>query len=138
MLLPSSLYNIDPNDIEPRSRISKTWKIDHNKNRILTQFIDGVEAVAQDIWAMLTVEKKGWDIHTDNYGIEFPEFYGAPKEIIKSRIESCVRRTLTQDERITGISDFEVEFRDNGRIAVIEFTFSCAEGIGDINVEVEL
>lgn len=138
MLLPSSLYNIDPNDIEPRSRISKTWKLDHNKNRILTQFIDGVEAVAQDIWAMLTVEKKGWDIHTDSYGSRLPELYGLSMSDIKSRLESYVRQTLTQDERITGVSNFEVVFRDNGRIAIIEFTFSCAEGIGDLSMEVEL
>lgn len=138
MLLPSSYLNVDIKDIEPRERISKTWKLDHKKNRVITQFIDGVEALAQDIWAMLTVEKKGYEIHTDNYGSRFPELYGRSTEVIKSRLESYVRETLTQDERITGISNFEVEFKELGRIAVIEFDFSCSEGVGRIAQEVEL
>ena len=46
-MLPEKLIYIDPDDIRPGERVSKTFRLDHEKKRVVSDYIDGREAIAQ-------------------------------------------------------------------------------------------
>lgn len=105
-MLPKNLSYINTEDIKPAERVSRTFRLDHEKKRVISQPIDGQEAIAQAIWINLGIEKGVWEIHTPEFGIEFAKFYGKDKDWVKAQLEMVIRRALAWDERIYSTSNY--------------------------------
>ncbi len=112
---------IDPEDLKLKIRTSKTWKLDKDKKRVTSEFIDELEAVKQATFIHLSIENKSSYIHTDGFGVKFQQFYGMPIDLVMAKLPGVVKDALAWDERILNVSDFEFEKVDHNRI----LRFSC-------------
>lgn len=108
---------------------SLTYKI--NGDRIQGQ-IDGLDAVKQAVELALSTERFEYPIYSTDYGIETKDLIGAQREYVRGDMERRISECLAQDDRITGISDFDITF--SGETATATFTVETE--FGNLNEEV--
>jgi len=113
-----------------QSRSSDTYKLEIDRNRIRGR-TDGREAVRQAVYLILNVERYAYPIYSRNYGIELADLAGKPKDYAMSEMKRRITQALTQDERITGVDQWE--FILNRNKVLVSFTvhtvFGELEGI---------
>lgn len=114
---------------------TKSWKIDFDEKRILPIMVEEAELVGQEAWGDLSVERYGWYIHTDGYGVEFAELYGLPIDLVLARLETNIREALSIDERIESVDNFIMEAKDDGKIIA---SFEVHTIYGTVEQEIEL
>lgn len=109
-------YGANVDDFHP----SKTWRLSGNR---LQGMIDGVDAVKQSVDYMLSTERFYYDIYSYDYGAEFSGLIGKDKSYIKADIERVITEAVLQDDRVTGVTDFEITFdRDTANVKFIVIT----------------
>lgn len=126
-MLPDKMRFINPEDMAPLKRVSRTFKLDHANKRVISEYIDGREAVAQAIWINLGIERGVWSIHTKEYGVEFAKYYGGDKDLARGQLESVIKRALAWDERIFSTSNYVIEEASPDTLTV-EFDVTSSEG----------
>ena len=67
----------------------------------------------QAIYFMLNSERYQFPIYSTNYGMELKDLIGMPRNLAESEIRRRVEDCLTQDDRITGVSDFRFQHKRN-------------------------
>lgn len=124
-------------DYEDELAPSKTYRLDPENKRI-TGFIDGVEAIRQYIYKVLSTERASFSIYGTedgiNYGIEKDRFIGKNLSFITSDIERTIKDALMQDERILGIKDFSIKEPQGDSL---EVDFTVVTILGDVAVKEE-
>lgn len=110
---------------------SKQHRMDLENNRILGT-CDNLEAVKQSVFKILNSERYAYLIYSWNYGIELMDLYGKPPMFVCPEIERRVKEALFQDDRITGIDEFEFDISKKG---VVSVTFTVHTLFGDLNEE---
>ena len=65
---------------------------------------DGLEAIKQAVFHILSTERYAYQIYDENYGVEFEKYKGRSFEYLKTTIQSTVRDALLQDGRIIGVN----------------------------------
>lgn len=124
-------------DYEDELMSSKTYRLDPETKRI-TGYIDGVEAIRQHVYKVLSTERASFSIYgTDdgiNYGVELERFIGKSFSFIKSDIERTITDALMQDERILGVKDFYIGDPQNDTLTV---SFGVSTIFGDIEISEE-
>lgn len=118
-------YGADTTSPKP----SKTFRLAENGH--IEGFVDGREAVAQAVKLMLSTERFAYPIFSPDYGVEREDLIGARREFVVGDIERRIAETLAEDDRITGIKDFELTFC--GETANVSFT--AVTIFGNISVE---
>ena len=63
--------------------------------------VDGLEAMKQAVYLILSVERYDYLIHSWNYGVELQDLYGMPTSYCIPEIERRIREALLQDDRWT-------------------------------------
>lgn len=117
-------YGDDTTSFKP----SLTYQI---KGNHIEGMIDGIEAVRQAIELILSTERFEWVIFSTDYGIETKDLIGKDRELIRGDLERRVSECLAEDDRITGISDFVIDFdRENANV-----TFTANTIFGDVPEE---
>lgn len=124
-------------DLEEELTPTRTYKLNFETKRI-TESIDGVEAIRQYVYKVLSTERASFAIYgTDegiNYGVELQRFIGRPFSFISSDIERTVSEALLQDERILAIKDFVIGEPIND---TLEVSFTVSTLYGDIKISEE-
>lgn len=119
---------------------SKTYRLDFENKRI-TGSIDGVEAIRQYIYKILSTERASYPIYGTeegvNYGVEKERFIGKAFSFIASDIERTINDALLQDERILGVRDFVIG-EPQGDTLRISCTVSTILGDVEINEEARI
>lgn len=110
---------------------SKQHKMLFDANRIMNT-CDGLEAVKQSVFKILNTERYDYLIYSWNYGIELKDLYGKSPTYVCPEIERMVKEALSQDDRITGVDDFEFDISKNGMVSV---SFTVHTIFGDLNEE---
>mgnify|MGYP000943452365 CR=1 FL=1 len=110
---------------------SKTWKI--NGSHIQGQ-IDGLEAVNQAVDLILSTERFEYEIYSWDYGFETKDLIGHSREYVQGDLERRIEEALAEDDRVTGISDFNLAF--SGEMATAAFTVNTV--FGALNKEVTI
>ena len=110
-----------------------TYKIQTNVSptNIISGTIDGLAALQQSIYLMLSIESDQYIIYPYTYGLQTIDLYGKPKEYVIAILPERITNVLLSDDRITGVSDFEFEV--DGRKLTIKFTVHSI--YGDIDDE---
>ncbi len=85
-----------------------TFKLDTERQRVRGT-TDDKDALLQAIYLMLSVERYAYPIYSRNYGVELGDLIGKPKDYAMSEIKRRITEALTQDDRITGVTDWEFE-----------------------------
>lgn len=114
---------------------SKTWFIDFDRN-VTTCFINDLEAVRQSAMLALATERYEFNIYSDQYGMELMDLFGENMQYVMSEIKRRVDEALRQDDRITGVGEFE--FEKTKRTLHVTFTVTSTAGNFRLGTEVEL
>ena len=112
---------------------SLTYALDIERGRIMGR-VDGIEAIRQAIYLILSTERYAYLIYSWNYGVELQELIGQPKEYALPEIKRCITEALLQDDRITSVDDFEFTIAKK----TVHVTFTVYTVIGDIELEVDI
>ena len=110
---------------------SKQHRMDLDNTRILGT-CDDLEAVKQSVYKILNTERYTSLIYSWNYGIELIDLYGKPPMFVCPELERRVKEALFQDDRITGVDNFEFDVSNKG---VVSVTFTVHTLYGDLNEE---
>ena len=120
-MLPNNNTIIQEDDRMP----SHTYYIDFDRNRIIGT-VDDIEAVKQAIYLILQTERYESLIYNFYYGTEFDSLIGKSRELITSELERRIREALLEDDRITRVTDFTIEFTSDK--AIVKFTVNTIFG----------
>lgn len=118
-------------DFEVQQIPSKTFQI---HEEILSDFVDGKNAVRQAIYCILNTERYEWLIYNWNYGVELKNLFGKPMGLVKSKIKKRMKEALMQDDRIQSVDAFS--FTVSGR--KLNVTFTVHTQYGDIEASKEV
>lgn len=100
---------------------SKTFRIHDGR---IEGTIDGLDAVRQSAELILTTERYAWEIFSTDYGVELEELIGERRPAyIEADIERRITEALMEDDRITEVKDFSLEFdRESAHIKLMIVT----------------
>lgn len=112
---------------------SYTYNINRNTNHI-SGYIDDKDAIIQAIYLILQTERYESMIYNWYYGVEFDGLIGKNKDYVTSELQRVIREALTEDDRITEVSDFDITYTDDSALVV----FLVQTNIGDITIEWEV
>lgn len=107
-----------------------TFKANPNTERIVG-WVDGLEAMKQAIYLILSVERCEHLIHSWDYGIEMADLFGQPVSFIMPELKRRIAEALLQDSRITGVDNFEFKISKG----VVHTTFTATTVFGNLQME---
>jgi len=109
MVIPTDGITITPEIevVEAAQLPTRTYKLDFAKGRC-GGFIDGQKAMEQAIFKVLNTVRFMHLIYTDNYGFE--NMIGHDELYVRGDLGRRIQEALLQDERITSLSNFSLEF----------------------------
>ena len=87
----------------------------------------GIEAVKQGMYKILNTERYQTAIYSRNYGVEFTDLMGMPKNYCVPEIERRITEALLQDDRIKKVYNFNFTFPKKNTIYVT-FNVDTTEG----------
>lgn len=111
----------------------RTWRIDRENER-LSGVADGLEALRQAIYLILSTERAQYLIYSPAYGAELSDLIGRPYDYAQSEIKRRVTETLEQDDRILSVEDFSFT-RTRGQVTA---TFTVRTIYGDLREQMEV
>ena len=86
---------------------SETWAIDFEKG-IVTGRCDGIEAVRQAVFIILSTDRYRHVIYDRSYGSELNTLIHRPPAVVRSETKRMIEDALMQDDRILSVSDFDI------------------------------
>ena len=135
---PTRTYKINFSGFDLHSNLVKinnlTVDVDSEKYDRINGYIDDIDAVVQAIYLILSTERYKYIIYSWDYGVELVDLFGKPIPYVMSEIPRRITEALTQDNRITDVTNFEFEQHGN-RLFV---TFTVLTNIGNISTEMEV
>jgi len=117
-------------DFKIEQKPSKTFKLDIEKDSI-ANYTDGLDAVKQAIYLILSIERYEYLIYSWNYGVELIDLFGQPLSFVLPELKRRITEALTQDERIQSVDAFSFEV-NKGKVHV---TFTAHTTFGDVEAE---
>ena len=120
-------------NIEETSIPSRTYKINLTGNYV-NDYVDDIDAIKQAVYLILSTERYKYLIYSWDYGIELVDLFGKPMPYIYSELPRRITEALTQDNRITDVTDFQ--FDKNG--SSLRVSFTVVTNIGNIPAELEV
>lgn len=112
---------------------TKTFRL-KPEQEIFSGKTDSAEAMKQAIYLILNTERYEYPIYSWNYGVQLSDLFGKPSEYVIAELERRITEALTQDDRITDVSDFD--FSVSGR--KVSCTFTVKTKYGDISRQTEV
>ena len=118
-------------DFEIETQPTNTYKMELESN-LIRGYTDGQEAMKQAIFKSLSTERYQYVMYSWNYGIELIDLYGEPVSYVCPELERRITETLTWDERIESVDNFEFDTSKKGEVLV---TFTAHTIFGDVAAE---
>ncbi len=132
-LLPATGDDLDLVAFQIGTQPSLTHKLDIDRQRVRGT-TDKQDAVLQAVYLILNTERYAYPIYSWNYGVELSDLIGKPKDYAMSEMKRRITEALLQDDRITGLSDWEYEAgRKSVRVSFVVHTI-----YGDVEVSKEV
>lgn len=107
-----------------------TYGLELNKNVVGAKITD-LEAIAQTIYLILNTERYAHEIYSWDYGVEFADLIGKPRDYVYPEIESRIAEALLVDDRITRVDGFEFNQVKNA----VSVTFTVHTTLGEVEAE---
>lgn len=110
--------------IETVAYPSRTYRLGEEQ---VAGFVDGLEAIRQAVFHILSTERYAYPIYDDNYGVELEKYKGRGFGYLKATIENTLKDALLQDDRIIDVTVTDVlnTQRDS---ALVQFTVTSNRG----------
>lgn len=119
-------------NIEEKEQPSNTFAM---KEKNIKGRKDGIEALKQAIYLILSVERYTCPLVSFNYGAEFSDLIGKPLSYCIPETEYRIRDALMQDDRINSVDDFNFEVLQKRTLLV---TFKVDSTLGTFEMEKEV
>jgi len=100
-LIPQISGAIGVEQIEVVPFPSNTYRLTDTQ---LIGSIDGINAVEQAVYHILSTERYAYAIYDDNYGVELEKYIGRSFGYLETTIQNTLRDALLQDDRILAVS----------------------------------
>jgi reverse gyrase len=100
----------------------------------ISGYADGIEAVLQAVYLILSTERYKHIIYSWDYGVELSDLDGKPIPYVIAELPRRIKEALTQDNRITDVINFE--FEKQGKALYTKFT--VVSNVGNITADMEL
>lgn len=129
-MLPNSVYVENTDDLivlglEDKKENTKTFGLNLTRN-VVSGKIDGLAALQQRIYLMLSVEADQYIIYPWTYGLITIDLIGKPAYYVVAVIPDRIKETLLSDDEILDVSDFE--FNVNGNKLAVKFVVKTIYG----------
>lgn len=108
-----------------KKHTDRTYRYSYSQKRFIS-YTDGIEAVKQAVYFILSTERYDYIMYSPNYGIEMKDLIGAQKELIICELPRRIREALLCDDRIKSVDDFE--FSSDGNALRAAFKISTVYG----------
>lgn len=129
-MIPDSQISVGLAVVEGEEN-TKTYKM---SNVDVRGYIDGLEALKQAIYKIISTEKYEYPIYSFDYGIELQSLIGKDLNYVKTELKRRIEECLLSDTRIENVDNFE--FNTNGD--ELSFSFDVVSIYGDIKVTKEV
>ena len=113
---------------------TRTYFVDFDKGRC-GGYIDGIAAMKQAIFLILSTPRFRHMIFSWNYGHELSDIFGEDTALAKCEAKRLITEALMQDERIRSADGFEFAAPEKGVLSV-SFTVNTVFGELEQSVEV--
>lgn len=110
---------------------SKDYKL-HIEQNTISGVCDGLEAMKQVIYKILSTERYQCIIYSWDYGIELLDLFGEPITYVLPEIKRRITEALVQDDRIRSVDGFEFDVKSKGTVSV---KFTVHTIFGDVQEE---
>ena len=117
-------------EIEEKAYPSYTYRMEKSKN-VFRGFIDGSQAVEQAIYKRLLTQQRQYIIYSADYGLDMKDMYGMPFDWVQAVLPDKIKESLSYDDRITGIDNFDLRIVDNHKLAI---SFDVSTVFGDLKI----
>lgn len=125
------------NEIEEIQIPTRTYNIEVRVDGLddrINGYSDGLDAIRQTVYLILNTERYEYIIYSWNYGVELLDLFGKPMNYVMSEIPRRVKEALTQDDRISDVTNFEFDVQRNK----LHTTFVVETKSGNISTELEV
>ena len=121
------------NNIRTVTIPTNTYRIIIDKDRVSGE-TDGIEAMKQAVYLILSTERYAYPVYSWNYGVELKDLFGQPTTYVEAVLEYRIRDALMADERITDVRNFEFSSQKN----TVSATFEVVTNQGNVQSTVEV
>ncbi len=111
-----------------------TYRMDP-ENDTIRGYVDGIDAMEQAIYKILSTQRYQYIIYSWNYGIELKDLFGQPVSYVCPELERRIREALLWDTRIEEVGDFRFDTSKRGTVHV---SFKAYTAFGEIGIEKEV
>lgn len=125
-MIPQSNIDVELS-LDESIETSRTYKIIGNR---IQGYTDGLEALKQAIYKVLSTERYEYPIYSFNYGIELESLIGKDPIYVQVELKRRIRECLLKDDRITEVDNFQFEVHGDE----IKCTFDVHSIYGDLTV----
>lgn len=121
--------------LEEEEQPGLTYALDIESGRIRGK-VDGLEAIRQAVYLILSTERYDFLIYSWNYGVELKNLIGQPRDYAFSEIKRVITEALTQDDRINAVDGFD--FSVEKKTVLVSFVVHSIYGETTLEVEVNV
>ncbi len=97
--------------------------------------VDGIEAMKQAVYKILSTQRYRYLIYSWNYGIELEDLFGEPVSFVCPELERRIREALLWDDRIEEVGDFKF---DTSKRGTVHAYFVVHTTVGDFEADKEV
>ena len=112
---------------------TRTYKVVADKDRV-SGYTDGLDAVAQTVYLILSTERYKHIIYSWDYGVELLDLIGKPLSFVIADLPRRIKDALLTDDRINDVVDFKFDKTGNK----LHTTFTVVTNKGNISTELEV
>nr|DAZ07867.1 MAG TPA: Protein of unknown function (DUF2634) [Caudoviricetes sp.] len=120
---PVGAVDIKTTEVYP----NKTYQMQIDDDRINGIITGNLEAIEQAVYKILNTERYQYLIYSWNYGVELADLFGKPIPFVLPEIPRRIKEALTQDDRITDVTNFDLNYDKSGSI-LAKFTVVTVYG----------
>ncbi len=117
--------------LQERTYESRTYKMSDAK---IEGFVDGLEALKQAIYKILSTEQYEYPVYSFRYGIAWKELIGEERSYVRAEMRRMIEEALLTDGRIHEVDGFEFEFSGD----TCRCTFDVSSIYGELQIEKEM
>ncbi|WP_342480037.1 DUF2634 domain-containing protein [Paenibacillus sp. FSL L8-0340] len=125
-MIPQSEMVLLNEDMEETPQPSLTYKMDLINGRIGAVAVDGLEAVKQAVFKILSTTRYEHLIYSADYGNEADVGAVRGRAVFETEIERWVKEALKQDDRIISVTQFRFSYDLD--TALVKFTVESDYG----------
>lgn len=112
---------------------TRTYRLDLERGMI-SGMVDGLEAIKQAIYLILSTERFVYPIYSWNYGVEIWGLMGQNRFYVEAELERRITDALMQDDRILSVGSFA--FQQKKHIMQVNFSVKTTAGAAEMTQEV--